>query len=627
MRRLIALSSRFGSLATVLLMLLAVGIATARDAGGQQSPVEPEPTLCQVEPRPAAASAGAAATPADATPPASPEPVVDPAVWDRLAGRPAEPEEELALVATVTELLACANAGDPHRAAALVADEFWRRRSPATAAIALTAVPAERPAEEWLGIIWIEDVRVLEDGSAAVFLLINDPTHEPSEITLGMRLVWTGDRWLMADLVRLADDLPVAYDLPVFRPTDAAAPGRADELAGAPTLVGSYRLVPAAFGGRFATDAEIVPAQEIVDHLRANRTIRLEAVQISGELDLRGVPADEVVAVNVRFLDGFVASLPDVPNQTWTEGEERVRFQFVDTAFSGPVDFRLDRFETLECDGCVFEDAAIFHSVDATAMTMRGTRFEGDAVFVDLAVAGTLDLTGARFEGDVDLTGARLGGLDITGMTTGEPIQIGWDQFGDAWLDERVAWATGGDLTDLPAHLREILTPSDDEVRSRLQQIETSLRFWRSNFEDLGRDRDARTVYRELVELRQTHALEWTDWEKWEAWFKGLGSAYGTEPYRPLVIAAVLVVGFAVVYRAADPFVETACGEGIGRGKKTMFSFFYSVDAFVPFAVVTGVKDWEWQFKRDVRWVVVFERVLGAIFTVLIAYNVGSYLL
>lgn len=56
-------------------------------------------------------------------------------------------------------------------------------------------------------------------------------------------------------------------------------------------------------------------------------------------------------------------------------------------------------------------------------------------------------------------------------------------------------------------------------------------------------------------------------------------------------------------------------------GNSVLFSLLFSVDTFVPFTIVTGVKDWAWRITDRFRWVELTERVMRALIGAFAAYT------
>jgi hypothetical protein len=169
------------------------------------------PEECQVTPRPAEevfallglAEGGNAATPgADRTPvPAPPWIAAD--------------EETAAMArATTREWLACVNADDNFRIAALMTDEALIRffgggltsnEAEEGARANLAGTPTPRTADELVRLVSVSDVSRLEDGRIAALALINEPVLPPrGEETLLLIFTQHQDRLLIDDIVQFS---------------------------------------------------------------------------------------------------------------------------------------------------------------------------------------------------------------------------------------------------------------------------------------------------------------------------------------------------------------------------------------------------------------------------------------
>jgi hypothetical protein len=184
-------------------LLLGGGPSGAAVAGG--TPIVPEPEECRVAPRPLDALEAAANAPpvavASATPELPPNPTgwleVDPAVADRTA-------------ATVREFVACRNAGDAGRTAALLSDDHLRRLSEGIGGLEallgpLSATPVPVPPERRFALRSVEDYGRTVDGRVGAIVVVDGPAASAPE-TVGRALylfVEAGGRYLIDDVIRL----------------------------------------------------------------------------------------------------------------------------------------------------------------------------------------------------------------------------------------------------------------------------------------------------------------------------------------------------------------------------------------------------------------------------------------
>ena len=210
-------------------VLALVGLGTGRGAGpvaaqelatpevGQERVVAPQE--CQVAPRPAdevfallGLAEGAAATPAAARTPVAAPP------W-----MAADPETAAAAEETTREWLACINADDNFRIAALMTDSaivrfFGGGLAPDEAAEGartnLAGTPVPRTAEEQVRLVGVTDVSRLEDGRVAALALINEPVVPPrGQETLLLLFVEADSRLLIDDIIQFSV-VPIAPATP-----------------------------------------------------------------------------------------------------------------------------------------------------------------------------------------------------------------------------------------------------------------------------------------------------------------------------------------------------------------------------------------------------------------------------
>ena len=193
-------------------LLAAPGLArgAAQDGAGPDGDRGvPDPAERVVTPREVdevLALVGADGTPAVEVPPLGRLPVP--------LGEPAGGGVEEGVAATAREVLACINAGDELRAAALFTDPGVRRFAGGAAELdALRAVleaPAEPlPEEARLRLIAVTDVSLLPDRRAVAFVAINDPrTLPPGPQTSLIVFDRRGERWLIEEIIGFSQVAP-----------------------------------------------------------------------------------------------------------------------------------------------------------------------------------------------------------------------------------------------------------------------------------------------------------------------------------------------------------------------------------------------------------------------------------
>ncbi len=166
-------------------------LAAFQDATPSASSVTIDPAECRVEPRPLAGFESVIGTPGAVSAILMGTPIATGEIPS--GGTPADPAVVDAVTATAREFLACANAGDMRRAAALLTDDAFRQfyggidqRDVAE----LAGIPTPLPMELRASSVAVEDVRVLEDGRVTAVTEINGGRNV-------LIFVATGDRYLL----------------------------------------------------------------------------------------------------------------------------------------------------------------------------------------------------------------------------------------------------------------------------------------------------------------------------------------------------------------------------------------------------------------------------------------------
>jgi hypothetical protein len=206
----------FLTLVSILIVAIAiVSPVAAQEATPAASPpptgvIQPDPSECDVAPRPMSDFEQLAATP-PALPPNAEQrfskPSADPRPWTLPAGEPADQATVAAVTATLNEALACLNANDFLRFTALFSDEmiqilFALQPLPPEALPSLAASPVPSPQQQWLGYLSVHDARVLPDGRVAALADDYDPTEPPYGMGTDFAIfVKVGDMWLIDSLI------------------------------------------------------------------------------------------------------------------------------------------------------------------------------------------------------------------------------------------------------------------------------------------------------------------------------------------------------------------------------------------------------------------------------------------
>ena len=180
-----------------LLSLVAADCAVAQTATPAAYPVAPDPSECIVEPAPIEEIAAIMGTPV-----AEPTEVATPFVPP--AGEPADAETSDAVLATLHQVFACANAGDRLRVASLFTDDFTRNffgGVPVEDLLDFLVIPPQPlPEDQKRIIVRFGEVQLLPDGRAGVVIVLDEPedprTEEPDFAILEL----VEGRWLVDEL-------------------------------------------------------------------------------------------------------------------------------------------------------------------------------------------------------------------------------------------------------------------------------------------------------------------------------------------------------------------------------------------------------------------------------------------
>jgi hypothetical protein len=181
----------------LLLSLAAADPTAAQTATPAAYPVATDPRECVIEPTPieeiTAVLATPVAEPADSTTPFVP-----------LAGAPASAETSAGVVATLREVFACANAGDPLRVASLYTDDFLRDffgAVPGEDLLDFLATPPQPlPEDKKRIIVRIGEVQRLPEGRAGVIIVLDEPDDVRSEEPDFAILKPVSGRWLVDEI-------------------------------------------------------------------------------------------------------------------------------------------------------------------------------------------------------------------------------------------------------------------------------------------------------------------------------------------------------------------------------------------------------------------------------------------
>ena len=201
-KRRIAMLPSYDRKLTVPVLVLLLSLATAGPTLAQKAtpaayPVAPDPSECVIDPAPIEEIAAILGTPV-AEPAVSPSPFVPP------ASQPADPETSAKVVATLRQIFACANAGDPLRFSSLFTDDFVRNffaDVPLEDLLDFLAIPPQPlPENQERIIIRFGEVQLLPDGRAGVVVVLDEPDDPRIEEPDYAILEQVEDRWLVDEL-------------------------------------------------------------------------------------------------------------------------------------------------------------------------------------------------------------------------------------------------------------------------------------------------------------------------------------------------------------------------------------------------------------------------------------------
>jgi hypothetical protein len=182
----------------ILLSLAAFEFAAAQAATPTAYPVAPDPRDCVVDPATVEEIGVILGTPvAEATDSGTP--------FVPAAGEPADAETSAAVIATLRQVFACANAGDPLRVASLFTDDFVRNffgGVPREDLLDFLAVPPQPLSEDQKRIIVrFGEVHLLPDGRAGVLIVLDEPDDPRTEEPDFAILERVEGRWLVDELL------------------------------------------------------------------------------------------------------------------------------------------------------------------------------------------------------------------------------------------------------------------------------------------------------------------------------------------------------------------------------------------------------------------------------------------
>jgi hypothetical protein len=176
------------------------------EADTAENPRLVDPSECTIEPRASAEVANILQL-SGSTPVPEPERItISPPL-----GQIADPATTVSIKETARQVLACFNAGDIPRAAALMTENGIKRaywgltidpQSRQAAEELITGTPVPRQTEVLLRLVTVTDASILPDGRVAAFVVMNEPLLPPAgPETLLFIFSNVDGRWLVDDWV------------------------------------------------------------------------------------------------------------------------------------------------------------------------------------------------------------------------------------------------------------------------------------------------------------------------------------------------------------------------------------------------------------------------------------------
>jgi hypothetical protein len=267
----------------------------------------------------------------------------------------------------------------------------------------------------------------------------------------------------------------------------------------------------------------------------------------------------------------------------------RGRFLLKDCRLEGGTRFWEARFNGwAELHKCTFTSEADFRSFHAEeGFIAKDCHFAGDVLFRGSTVSKKFEATGSCFEGLLDFSKAKLHDyVYLEGIQQGEKQRFAFTNTLGERLRVRTEQLVG-----------RIASEEDRDYGGAMHEYA----FLKRAFESLHRfDQEDWAYYRFKVNNRRCCGRSW-----WRPWTKllqfldwlilDLGCGYCTDPFRAVRTAALIILGFAVIYIVGiDQFyLEEAkmpfAGTHADWGNRVAIGLFKSVAVFI--SGVSGVGD------------------------------------
>lgn len=342
---------------------------------------------------------------------------------------------------------------------------------------------------------------------------------------------------------------------------------------------------------------ETISAEKLAETLEEYARVALRETRVVGDVNLSQFPSSDWLLIDADKVT-FTGRVTLGDNGRTEEKQPDVRIR--EAVFGGPVTL-FGRFGELEIVDSAFRDDVSLRGSVVQLLYLNSSTFSSSADLSAMRVH-VLKLEDTSFKETADFSASEFDELTAHRVKATSPIVITWSQFGRRWTEK----------------FKRTANP---------HEVEATLFFWRRNFADLGRVRDAREVDVEIIKLRREKFMNWRDLDWWFAYGLEPWNRFGTRPYRPVWIGALLIGLYAVLYAVFLPFRRTAGRDETSEHPPRFFGVLFSIENFVPIVTVSDVKDWGWEPRPSWRGVVASQRVLGFAVTALAAYSIGSYVL
>lgn len=358
--------------------------------------------------------------------------------------------------------------------------------------------------------------------------------------------------------------------------------------------------------------SETITAEQLARALVAHEKVVARDVTVTGPF-VAPPQIESLTARFVTFTDPFYAY-----------GVSAGKWAFSDVVFDGPVTISYSYISDLTLERSLFEQPVTFANLSTDSFSLHGSTFHDRADFSYTATAvgdvkvgcSCLNLFAVSFSGYVDFTSALAESINTTQLNSSGQISIDWQLLRDHALRE------GSDSAWAWVDIYWSYHPSDEVIR-REAIYEDQLRFWKKNYEELGRPRDALAINREIIVARRHFLLRPWDFEWWVVWGLDVLTGFGTHPYRPLAIASGIIVLFAALLLLLDPFEPSL--RRVGRGTRLSIVLAHSLNNFVPLVKIIDENRWPERPTGGYRWIEVVEKLVGIALLSLTAYSIKTF--